>query len=72
MIQSSETARGRLNKRSRANITSSGSFLIHSPTENGSPSPDRCRKRVRKSTQLPQFRVYENEILRADRLNLGA
>jgi hypothetical protein len=65
-MQLSEDTQGRLNKRPRANTSSLRSFRIYSPTENGSPSPDRCRKRARKSIQLPQFRFYENEILGVD------
>jgi hypothetical protein len=66
IMQPSESIRGRLNKRLQANSPLRRSFRICSPTENGSPSPDRCRKRARKSTQLPQVRVYEDEILGAD------
>jgi hypothetical protein len=71
-MQPSESTRGRLNKRPRVNNTPLSSFRIRSPTENDSPSLDRCRKRTRKSTQLPQFRVYEDKIFKADSLNLGA
>jgi hypothetical protein len=56
-MQLLKSTRGRLNKRPRVNNTLLSSFRIRSPTENGSPSPDRCRKRTRKSTQLPQFMV---------------
>jgi hypothetical protein len=71
-MQPLESTRGRLNKRPRVNIPPPRSFHIHSPTENSSPSSDRYRKRVRKSSQLPQFEVYEDEILGADSPNLGA
>jgi hypothetical protein len=71
-MQPSESTRGRLNKRPRANIRLLYSFRIRSPTENGSPSPDRCRKRERKSTQLPHFRAYEDEILGSNNHDLGS
>jgi hypothetical protein len=68
IIQSLQSTRGRFNKRPRANSTT----FSASSVENSSPSPNRCRKRVRKTTQLPQFKVYEDEILEADSPNLGA
>jgi hypothetical protein len=71
-MQSLKGVRGRLNKRSRVTSASSGSFFIRSLTENSSPSPGRCRKRVRKSTQLSQFKVYENETLTKNSPNLDA
>jgi hypothetical protein len=72
IIQLLQRARGRLNKRPRANSTTFSASSVDSSIENSSPSPNRCRKRVRKSAQLPQFRVYENEISEQDSPNLGA
>jgi hypothetical protein len=55
-----------LNKRPRANTPSIHLFHSHSSTENSHSISDQHRKRRRKSPQLPQFRVYEDQILRAD------
>jgi hypothetical protein len=72
IIQSLQSTRGRLNKRPRANSTAFSASSVHSSVENSNPSPTRCRKRVRKTTQLPQFEVYKDEILRENSPILGA
>jgi hypothetical protein len=72
IIQSLQSTRGRLNKRPRANSTAFSASSVHSSIENSSPSPNRCRKRVRKTTQLPQFKVYENDVFEANSSDLVA
>jgi hypothetical protein len=69
-MQPSEGTQGRLNKRPRANTPPLRSFRICSPTESNNPSSDRYLKRARKSSQLPQFKVYEDKISGADSPNL--
>jgi hypothetical protein len=67
IIQPEESARGRLNKLPRVDTPPSSpsraDFIaktINSP-----------RKRTRKSSQLPQFRVYQDETFRADRAKIS-
>ena len=53
----------------RADTSSSGNFLVGSATQNNNISnseDDHIRKRLRKSTQLSQFEVYQDEILSTD------
>jgi hypothetical protein len=54
MIQPEESARGRLNKRSRVDTPPSSP----SRADFIAKTINSLRKRIRKSSQLPQFRVY--------------
>jgi hypothetical protein len=62
-IQPLESARGRSRKRPRANTRSSSISFLQFSTENDSDSFNHRRKRVRKTRQLPQFDVHQDEIL---------
>ena len=69
IIQTLESTRGRSNKRPWASSSLSDNFPIDSTTQNGNSSTSKnnhIRKRLRKSTQLSQFKVYQDEILSTD------
>jgi hypothetical protein len=65
IIQAEESARGRLYKRPRVDSLPSSSFGADFITKT-TISP---HKRTRKTSQLPQFRVYQDQNFRTDRDN---
>ena len=71
-IQSLESARGPLLKCLRADTPPFNDLFSVFSVENRDSSPDHRRKRLRKSTQLPQFRVYEDQNSTTDRDELDA
>lgn len=62
IIQSKSSARGRLYKRPRAELPSFSDFSADSAVK----SLNSPRKRPRRTSQLPQFRVYQDQILSSD------
>lgn len=71
-MQSLENAQRRLTKRPRANTPPSLGFNNHFPAENSDSISEPPRKRVRKTIQLHQINVYQDEILSADSDNSAA
>ena len=65
IIQSTESAQRRSNKCSQVDTPSFGAFDVDFVTQN----VNSARKRTRKASQLPQFRVFEDEISLTDRKN---
>jgi hypothetical protein len=63
VIQPFEYTRGRSRKRPRANTPSSPPSSLEISIEKDSESPNRNHKRPQKTQQLPQFKVYQDEIL---------
>ena len=59
LIQSEESVQRHLNKCSQTDTLSFDAFDVDFVTQNANSSP----KRVRKTSQLPQFRVFEDKIL---------
>ena len=65
IIQSTESAQGRSNKRPQADTPSFGAFDADFAAQNTNSA---C-KRARKASQLHQFRVFKDEISSADKEN---
>jgi hypothetical protein len=60
------SARGRLIKRPRAKSSVIKALLTDSFVENDTFSSESRRKRARKTTQLPQFNIYQDENFRVN------
>ena len=66
IIRSEQGAQRRSNKRPKTDTPSFGAFDADFAAQN----TNSARKKARKTSQLPQFRVFEDEMLTADRENL--
>jgi hypothetical protein len=67
MVQLLKSARGRLIKRSRATSFVVEALSTDSSVENDTFSSESPRKRARKTSQLPQFNVYQDGNFTVDR-----
>jgi hypothetical protein len=69
-VQLLDSARGRLIKRSRAISFVVEALSTDSSVENDTFSSESPHKRARKTSQLPQFDVYQDENFTVDRAKL--
>ena len=67
IIRSEQGAQRRSNKRPETDTPSFRAFDANFAVQN----TNSARKKTRKTSQLSQFRVFEDEILSADRKNLS-
>jgi hypothetical protein len=66
-VQLLNSARGRLTKRSRAISFVVEALLTDSSVKNDTFSSESLRKRARKTSQLPQFNIYQDRNFTVDR-----
>jgi hypothetical protein len=66
IVQLLHSARGRFFKRPRAKSPVVEALSTDPSVENDTFSSESRRKRARKTTQLPQFDIYQDENFRAD------